>query len=282
MGLVLDLRGGNTATVRDMVNLRKHIDGRFHRLETLMQSGHVGEGSMRTSRAHSSTSVDSFRKSKCFPREAPGKPQVEWKVPIACHTPGFKDVFRTMNDLLAAHEGEVAKLQAENTAFKERHAASSGCAAASSLSAAVQLIANEDLKRTDEPQSRSLPEEDELQSSWRKRTWLLGPPRSADAPTGEPPEFRCSHGTKNVSSGNAGGAVHLLPRLTGDTMEDVLEACSTLQVTPWSSSKDSQAADGFALRASIAGGCEVPTLASYQGDVGKAGVGKGGNGDSHN
>merc|ERR1740123_529763 len=33
MGVVLELRGGNSATVKDMVNLRKHMNARFVHLE---------------------------------------------------------------------------------------------------------------------------------------------------------------------------------------------------------------------------------------------------------
>jgi len=120
MGLVLDLRGGNNATVRDMVNMRKYIDGRFSRLEERLLKGHAsvfeipdlkeGEAKLAALKLEVERQVQAY---SCLMQNAlgssPGKPEVQ----------SF-DFFQNMRNLLTFHESEVAVMRTENRLLHEQ------------------------------------------------------------------------------------------------------------------------------------------------------------------
>mmetsp|Transcript_137201 Transcript_137201/g.273817 ORF Transcript_137201/g.273817 Transcript_137201/m.273817 type:complete len:744 (-) Transcript_137201:47-2278(-) len=132
MNLVLDLRGGNNATVKDMVNLRKYINGRFENLEHKLQ--------LHRQRPMSTMSTTSMRSSNSFRNEKPPQQRLtlhedqgisrqrskskDLCFSCACslsasksprstadaRLPRFQDIHRTLKETLDAHEREMALL----------------------------------------------------------------------------------------------------------------------------------------------------------------------------
>jgi len=121
MNLVLDLRGGNTATVRDIVNLRKYIHGRLAAMEQKLAKPSC--------------------KSICFDESCQNDMRGS-AAEIISHglklgaAPKFKDIYDNLHGLLSAHAMEMAKLEVDNQKMKERIAQMESDACRSLLSKA--------------------------------------------------------------------------------------------------------------------------------------------------
>jgi len=148
MGLVLDLRGGNTATVRDIVNLRKYLNIRFSSLEQKLtrisrgsQLSHAGSmHSLQPSRPNSA--AHGARNSGLEDQDAESTPDSVSAKPGS--TPRFLDMFHSLRGLMSAHEVEVAAVAAENRQLKEQLAQLTTNAFRSSLSEANALCTEVD------------------------------------------------------------------------------------------------------------------------------------------
>jgi len=116
MGLILDLRGSNTARNKDIVNLQKHMNYKFQRLENrLMNMGCV----TRYDRARHGSQEDSLSGETTGRRAQ----RSVWGVntqETRTQTPGqshlsFQDtVTGSLRDLRASHERELAVLRADH------------------------------------------------------------------------------------------------------------------------------------------------------------------------
>jgi len=96
--VVLDLRGTKTSRVKDVVNLRKHINGQFARLEQRLYEGGLLQ-------KHSSQNVEDDHTSNLARHQTVSFPE---HVSAASIYP------------VAAHEREIAFLRAENLQLKEQ------------------------------------------------------------------------------------------------------------------------------------------------------------------
>jgi len=120
MSLILDLRGGNTATVRDIVNLRKHLNARFDRLEHALQiPSKVPSLSQNNVCAQGINGASP--NPKLFGEDAPTFADHDIAAPKVMQTvPSFQDLVNNLHRLLAAHECEVSILFAENQKLQDR------------------------------------------------------------------------------------------------------------------------------------------------------------------
>jgi len=125
MDLILDLRGGNHATVKDMVTLRKYFDARFARIEERLrpanEGSHVLSASYRKRPSATNMNVPQERTPQTL-ASSETRSQIEHKTP-------FLDIFSSMQgmaaEMVSAHELEVAVLREQSTevvALRERNA----------------------------------------------------------------------------------------------------------------------------------------------------------------
>mmetsp|Transcript_10525 Transcript_10525/g.20304 ORF Transcript_10525/g.20304 Transcript_10525/m.20304 type:complete len:724 (+) Transcript_10525:67-2238(+) len=117
MNVVLDLRGTNTATVRDIVNLRKYIHGRLTVIEQKMSRNlrrassmdPTGSGSLRPYTAPAATCNDGLEERFA---ESMSKSQNV--------SPSLHGTLSNMRGLMSKHEAEVAALEADNRNLREQ------------------------------------------------------------------------------------------------------------------------------------------------------------------
>jgi len=99
MGVVLDLRGTNTATIRDITQLRRHINGRFTRLEQKLLE------TLQTPQCSNQGRVQ-LNKSSTEPLVVADRPSNQWQ---ALH--GLVDT--VIQQCKAEHERDLEALRAE-------------------------------------------------------------------------------------------------------------------------------------------------------------------------
>lgn len=114
MHLVLNLRGGNTATVRDIMNLRKSINVQFSAIERKF---------VRSSRSAPTTPPHSTWQS--IPADLDVESTSDSGNPCSSSTkleslPELKDLFHSLQGMLSTHEVQVAALEFENGQLKEQ------------------------------------------------------------------------------------------------------------------------------------------------------------------
>jgi len=120
---ILEQRGGNTATVKDIQRMRRHFNGRLNTLEKKLRStamiGGPSEALGSSVRMETQSGVAQCETVRSLASIGPYIPRIE-------ATPrlhgGFQDVYHSMQGLLAAHENEVAFLQAENFRLQDQMA----------------------------------------------------------------------------------------------------------------------------------------------------------------
>jgi len=132
MGVILDLRGSNTATVKDIVELRKYVKGRFTQLEKKVVEASTGLPRRRSSlrKCLSRASLDSIRmvaedETSCdilsdkdieqdvFSRRLSHKTPKRMTPDSSSATTFRSALDESVSQMLAAHAGEMATLQAE-------------------------------------------------------------------------------------------------------------------------------------------------------------------------
>lgn len=111
MGLVLELRGGNTATVRDIVNLRKYINGRFAAVENKLARS-LRPKSMSMSPSNSVPQARTWQMTQQKPEVKCTSDKVKRCSPDSARL-GFQDMFHSLQGMMSA-------LESENRQLKER------------------------------------------------------------------------------------------------------------------------------------------------------------------
>eukprot|EP00419_Tripos_fusus_P037195 CAMPEP_0172785386 /NCGR_PEP_ID=MMETSP1074-20121228/205415_1 /TAXON_ID=2916 /ORGANISM="Ceratium fusus, Strain PA161109" /LENGTH=455 /DNA_ID=CAMNT_0013622393 /DNA_START=525 /DNA_END=1892 /DNA_ORIENTATION=- len=137
IGLVLDLRGGNTATVRDIVNLRKFLTGRFAVIEQkLARLSKQNSGVLHTVSSRPSTAPHGKYDGGLEDQDAESTSDSIKHCPSAKlgSSPRFQDMFHSLQGLMSAHEVEIAAVEAENRELKEQVVQLASIACRSSLS----------------------------------------------------------------------------------------------------------------------------------------------------
>jgi len=131
MNLVLDMRGANVSTVKDMALLRKYLDQRLSRLSGFQQHlvntpkrrrtkqecdsflGDLGE-----IERHPSVGLVKYHSEPCVSPKTPG--HYLFKDSVSTGASSFKDaITAAVQDLLSAHDREVATLQADKQVLSE-------------------------------------------------------------------------------------------------------------------------------------------------------------------
>lgn len=126
MNLVLDLRGSNTATVKDIVDLRRFVKQRFSEIEQALveqpRSCNSTISRPRSSRLHHSKDhLPASPKSSCF-EFAPKHDKFMSMPPLEAEdsSGNFKHLVESsLNLLLSAHESAIAAMKAENSCLQE-------------------------------------------------------------------------------------------------------------------------------------------------------------------
>jgi hypothetical protein len=124
MVLILDLRGSSTARVRDIVSLRKHINYRFHRLESrLMDMDCLARYQREAALSGERTPIGaigakaSARAAYVQANETPSQSHLSGMTTLAT----FKDIAAgSLCELQASHERELALLHDENLQLLDR------------------------------------------------------------------------------------------------------------------------------------------------------------------
>jgi len=110
MKVILDLRGSNTATVKDIVDLRRFIIDSFQDLEA-----RIGAAMLRT---HGPSSCTSLRLSLTrLPTRSLSAPHLQGEQPVVSQFQRLLDGAKS--NLLAAHEQEIATMRAETCRLQD-------------------------------------------------------------------------------------------------------------------------------------------------------------------
>lgn len=140
MGLILDLRGSNTATVRDLVNLKKYLNGKFAAIDHKLARFSRHSGPLHA--PHLSPRPSSAPHGACDggqdDHDAESTSDSVKRCPSARagSSPRFLDMFHSLRGLMSAHQVEIAAVEAENRQLKEQVAQLASDACRSSLSKA--------------------------------------------------------------------------------------------------------------------------------------------------
>merc|ERR1712226_570530 len=116
MAVILDLRGSKTARVKDVVNLRKHINYRFQRLDDrLMDITCVLRDRMAELHGGTTPKGSQWSVGREDVRAGVTKSHGQSNLPGVTSVAKFQDtVIGSLRDLQASHERELAVLHAEN------------------------------------------------------------------------------------------------------------------------------------------------------------------------